>query len=257
MGSLGILPALDATHESRSTATLFPTSRGGKCKLRRGGDVAFHPITHALVGWVVAHLGRADRPTRVWCLLASLAPDLDGISLVFGLDAYGRYHHLLTHNLLFGVVVTLGSTCWVGRRLVPLALVFAAFLSHLVGDYFGSGGWGLWPYLPFSDRLYACDCAWKLVSWQNFLITLGAMGVAVRVAIHQGRTPLEFVHAGLEQAVVNTLQLRRVKFSCNWCLNRATVRCHGCTRPLCPGHVASRRRFDLLCQQCLNEVASG
>ena len=84
-----------------------------------------------------------------------------------------------------------------------------AFLSHLVGDYFGSGpGWGLWPFLPFSDRFYECEYAWNLVSWQNTLITLVAIAVTLWAGVRQGHTPLEFVHAGIERAVVETLQLR-------------------------------------------------
>ena len=56
------------------------------------------------------------------------------------------------HNLLFGMVVTLLSARWIGWKAGQLLLVFAAFLSHLVGDYFGSGpGWGISPYLPFSS----------------------------------------------------------------------------------------------------------
>jgi len=141
--------------------------------------------------------------------LASLTPDVDGLSLLFGLDVYARYHHLLLHNLLFGVVVTLVSAYRVGLRPLSLGLVFLAFLSHLVGDYFGSGpGWGLWPFLPFSDKFYVCECAWNLVSWQNTLITLGAIAVALWAAIRQGHTLLEFLHAGLERTVVDTLQLR-------------------------------------------------
>ncbi len=36
--------------------------------------------------------------------MASLAPDVDGLGLLFGPEAYGRYHHRLTHNVLFGVL---------------------------------------------------------------------------------------------------------------------------------------------------------
>ena len=157
----------------------------------------------------MACLGRADRRTRLWCVVASLVPDLDGLSLLFGLDVYARYHHLVLHNLLFGVVVTLVSAYWVGTRPLSLGLVFLAFLSHLAGDYFGSGpGWRLWPFLPFSDRFYECECAWNLVSWQNTLITLVAIAVTLWVTVRQGHTPLEFVHTGLERAVVETLQRR-------------------------------------------------
>ena len=188
-------------------------------------------------------------------MVASVAPDVDGLSLLFGLDAYGTYHHLLAHNLLFGVVVTLASARWVGLR--PLALIFLAFLSHLVGDYFGSGpGWGLWPYLPFSDRFYLADFAWDIVSWQNTLITLVAMAITLWVAINKGRTPLEFVHAGLERAVVDTLQLRRVPAPCDCCSTRASVRCQSCRRPICEAHVASRKNLRFFCRDCLADASA-
>lgn len=195
--------------------------------------------------------GRADRPTRLWCLVAALAPDLDGLSLLFGEATYGEYHHLLAHNLPFGLLITLASVRWAGPRPLPLALVFTAFLSHLVGDFFGSGpGWGLWPFRPFSDDFYACECAWNLVSWQNTLITLGAIAVTAWGAIRQGHTPLEFIHAGLERAVVDTLQLRSATAQCSFCAGRASVRCQGCRRPICQGHLASRRHFRLRCPDC-------
>lgn len=94
---------------------------------------------------------------RTWCLLASLAPDIDGLSLLFGQDAYADYHHYLLHNVMFGAAVTAISARWIGARPVSLALVFVAFVLHLAGDDCGSGpGWPLWPFLPFADTMYLC-----------------------------------------------------------------------------------------------------
>ncbi len=206
----------------------------------------------------MAHLGPADRPTRFWCLLASLAPDLDGLSLVFGPAAYGRYHHRLTHTLLFGAVVVLVNARWVGLRLVPLAIVFLGFLSHLLGDYFGSGpGWPLWPLLPFADTRFLCPCQWDLVSWQNYLITLVAIGAMLWIAVRCGRTPIEFLQAGLDRVVVDTLRLRRHAAPCTWCPARASLTCHACDRAVCGRHVASRRRFRVLCRECRGQSVAG
>ncbi len=183
--------------------------------------------------------------------MASLAPDVDGLGLLFGPEAYGRYHHRLTHNLLFGVLVILSSARGVGWRPVPLGLVSLAFLSHLVGDFFGSGPrWPLWPFLPFSDISVLCACQWDLVSWQNTLITIVAMVLTLWLALRHGRTPLEFVHAGLERIVVDTLRLRRHPAPCARCPRRSSLRCHGCARFLCEAHVASWRRFHVLCGEC-------
>ena len=200
----------------------------------------------------MAHLGSADRSTRLWCVLASVAPDVDGLSLLFGPAAYGRYHHRLTHNLLYGAVVILLSARWVGVRALSLTLVSLGFLSHLVGDFFGSGpSWPLWPFLPFSDRSFLCPCQWDLASWQNTVITLAAIGATLAIGVRHGRMPLEFVHAGVEQIVVDTLQLRWRVVPCTWCPGRASLRCHQCTRFLCERDVATWRRFRVLCRGCL------
>jgi len=157
----------------------------------------------------VAHCARVDRRTRLWCLIASVVPDLDGLTLLAGLAAYGTYHHVLTHNLAFGLVVTAVSAVWVPRRARDLALVFAAFCSHLIGDYFGSGpGWGLQPFLPFSNRFFLFEHAWELGGWQNMLITVIAIGVALVIAVRAGRTPLEFIHARTDHAIVDALRAR-------------------------------------------------
>lgn len=216
----------------------------------RGGTAAFFPLTHALVGWCVAHLGRPDRATRLWCLVASLAPDLDGLGLLLGGDFYERYHHVLFHNLLFGVVVTGLSVRWIGLRVGPLALVFGAFLAHLVGDYLGSGpGWGISPYLPFSGHEYLFAGAWELASWQNTTITACAIGGALLIAARYGYTPLEFIHAGLDSTVVDTVQLRAVATACRWCATRAQFRCGTCREPLCGAH-RSRSRLRPRCLAC-------
>ena len=142
-------------------------------------------------------------------MLASLAPDLDGLSLLFGLAAYGRYHHLLAHNLLFGAIVTLVSARWVGLRPGRLALVFAAFLSHLVGDYFGSGpGWSLWPFLPFSNKFFLFEHAWDISGWQNIVITIAALAIALWVAVRDGRTPVELLSVATDQKVVDAIRHR-------------------------------------------------
>ena len=105
----------------------------------------------------MAHLFGADRATRLWCLVASLAPDVDGLGIVCGVETYQRWHHVLAHNLLFAALIVLGSLRCTGRRAGPSALISGCFLIHLAGDYVGSGpGWGLEPFMPFSGRLFLC-----------------------------------------------------------------------------------------------------
>jgi len=116
---------------------------------------------------------------------------------------------VLLHNLTFGVVVTAISARWVGRRPAPLVLVFLAFLSHLVGDYFGSGaGWGIQPYLPFSGVEYVYTMTPRDILVPNLIVTVAALAAAIAIAVRWGRTPLEFVHGGTERSVVETIWRR-------------------------------------------------
>lgn len=189
-------------------------------------------------------------------MTASLIPDVDGLSLLGGVECYQRWHHILAHNLLFCGVVVAVSARWIGLRPWPLTLVGLAFLSHLVGDYFGSGpGWSIHPYLPFNSTEYLCDFAWELSSWQNLVITLVAGIVMLEIAIRRGRTPVEFLHGGLDRSVVQTLQLRRHAKTCSQCAIPARGICGGCDRPICADHIRGWKAFTPRCADCLSPPA--
>lgn len=214
------------------------------------------PPAHALVGWAVAHVRAPDRSTRLWCVLASVVPDLDSAGLLFGWDAYERYHHVLLHNVPFGVLVTAISARWVGLRPLPLLSVFLAFLSHLVGDYLGSGaGWGISPYLPFSPVEYVYTMTPRDILLPNLIVTVAAVVAAVLIAARHGRTPLEFVHPAAERLVVDTIQLRARATPCGRCETRARVRCWTCHEAVCATHAEPARQLRPRCRTCASPPA--
>lgn len=184
-------------------------------------------------------------------MLASLAPDLDGLSLLFGIDAYHHYHHLLAHNLTFGLFVVLVSLRWIERSLLAVSLVATSFLLHLVGDYFGSGpGWGIRPWIPFSDENYLCAHAWSLGSWQNHLITTVCLAITVGIGIAHRRTPLEVFHINLDRTFVGVVELMFRRRLCSACGSRAKVFCSQCASAVCEPHVGSWSRFAAVCTAC-------
>ena len=217
----------------------------------KGGSV-FVPPAHALIGWAIAHVIRTpDRPTRLWCVLAAVVADFDSLGLLFGWSTYERYHHVLLHNLTFGVAVTLVSVAWIGLRPVSVTLVFASFVSHLVGDYFGSGaGWGISPFLPFSNVEYVYTMVPRDVLLPNIVANVGVIVLTLVIAVRTGRTPLEFVHAGTERLVVDAIQLRAGRVACAICGTGASVRCTSCSRPLCATHATSAVRWQPRCTTC-------
>jgi inner membrane protein len=55
------------------------------------------PLVHAELSWLLAQ-GLRTRRDRILVTCAGLAPDLDGLPLLAGVEAYARYHHVLFHG---------------------------------------------------------------------------------------------------------------------------------------------------------------
>jgi membrane-bound metal-dependent hydrolase YbcI (DUF457 family) len=139
--------------------------------------------------------------------VAAASPDWDGLSILFGGQAYARAHRVWGHNLLIASVLgglvgaveyTSGLSLRIGRALrrktpphvasipdpesrvrvlgdlvVWTSVGMVAALSHLLADYFYSRGPSLtaWPLLllwPFSTRGWA----WPLIAWGDVGATL-------------------------------------------------------------------------------------
>lgn len=168
-----------------------------------------HPTTHLMISWLVGqHL--PDRRDRRLVTYAGLAPDLDGLTLLAGVDAYGRWHHVLTHGLVAAVGATVLCAALARDRLRVALLAWLAFHLHLLCDFFGSGvGWGITYWYPFSRVEYLSPIQWDLNSWQNVMATLLALLMSVWLAIRNGRT---FAEAAMSEnwdaLVVETLQRR-------------------------------------------------
>ena len=96
-----------------------------------------HIPTHLMLSWVVGHRlnARADRRAVAW---AGVAADLDGLSILAGVDAYGRWHHVLTHGLVAGLVIGLVASACAKNRLQVWWFSLIAFHLHLLCDFLGS-----------------------------------------------------------------------------------------------------------------------
>jgi inner membrane protein len=167
-----------------------------------------NPIVHAELSWLVgARL--PSRRDRALVTLAGVIPDLDGLTLLAGEEAYGRYHHVVTHGLPSALVcaAVLG---WLGeKKRVVAALAFVTFHLHLLCDLAGSGpGWPLWYLWPFSTHETMWDGQWNLASWQNSVIGLAATLGVLACALPLGRTAVELFSTRADGAVVKALRAR-------------------------------------------------
>lgn len=167
-----------------------------------------------------------SRRDRAIVAMACVVPDLDGFGIVAEkatlaagweepLLWWTLYHHVLCHNLAFGLVVA-GGAAWLAsaRKARIAALAFLSFHLHLLGDLVGAKGpeGFLWPipYLaPFSDAwTWAWEGAWELNAWPNIALTGVLLVLAFRFAWVRGRSPLELVSPGADSAFVGALRER-------------------------------------------------
>ena len=169
-----------------------------------------HVVTHVLSGWCAGNLFRLSARERVCCMAAASLADLDGLGILVSQNAYWNYHHKLTHNLPFGLLVTIALVLISKRRVLASVLYLALFHLHLLMDYFGSGrGWPIYYLWPFSN--WAIDnthASWEFYSWQNISIGLALIIWTFWIAIRMGRTPIELPMPNLDRQIVAWLRQR-------------------------------------------------
>ena len=165
-----------------------------------------HVPTHILSGWVAANAFPLTAAERLGCMIAASIADLDGLGIIFGEATYQRWHHVVCHNLPFGLLsaaVTALITTRGIRRLPVAGLYLALFHLHLLMDYWGSGpGWPITYWWPFSDFRLVNWRGWELSSWQNTLAAAVLLGMTVLIAVTRRRTPLERLMPSLDRQLV-------------------------------------------------------
>ena len=182
------------------------------------------PVTHLFIGWLTANTAQVNRRERIIITLAGIAPDMDGLVIVGDflarknteqLELWSTYHHVLGHNIGFAMLVIVTAYLLARvRKLTTAILVGISFHLHLLGDFIGSRGpdgyqWPI-PYLePFSDSWqWAWQGQWVLNSWQNFLVTVLALGIIFYLAWKRGYSPLEMISSKADSSFIVTLRKR-------------------------------------------------
>jgi membrane-bound metal-dependent hydrolase YbcI (DUF457 family) len=116
-----------------------------------------HGQTHVGLGGVIGVLApEIDRRLRGWCTAAAILPDVDAGAMLFGIEAYVRWHHKPGHNIFLGILCVAGALVhfWKrpGRqRWIAGILVAVCFASPILTDMKLSG-WEVYLYWPFSER---------------------------------------------------------------------------------------------------------
>ena len=180
-----------------------------------------NPATHLLIGWSIANICNINRRERALVTMAGVIPDIDGAGIFIDVitsdqypSLYVKYHHILGHNIGFGLSLCLAALLFFRRRIATTFLVFLSFHIHLLGDLAGSMGpdgyqWPIPYLLPFSDAWQLVWAGqWELIAWPNFAITFVAGFLMFYIAWSRGITPLEMFSVKANNAFVSTLRNR-------------------------------------------------
>lgn len=181
------------------------------------------PVTHLLISWSIANSFRINRRERALVTLAGVASDFDGAGIILDVfrgssdhsfQLYNKFHHVLGHNIGFGLLLIIITLFLSKRILLPGVLVFITFHLHLICDLIGSKGPGgyQWPIpylLPFSDSWQLVwEYQWELNAWPNFVVTIFALILTLFFSWKKGLSPLEIVSLKANNVFVNTLRKR-------------------------------------------------
>lgn len=182
-----------------------------------------HLVTHFLASWTAANIPEFENRDRAIVTLAGIAPDLDSAGIVIEvatkhnatpLPWFSVYHHVLAHNLAFGLAIFVAVAAVAKRRLFTAFLSFAVFHLHLLWDLIGSRGpdgypWPIPYFYPFSrNPEIAWSGQWELNAWPNIVITIVLLALTFCLAWIRGFSPLEVISKRADQAFVGALRNR-------------------------------------------------
>jgi len=211
-----------------------------------------NPVYHWQTGSFIA-APRSDLRERRLIMLASLAPDLDGV-FFWDQELWQRMHHTFSHNIFFAALVSavLAAFCRRGRRAFMFAVCFGTAALQLVFDNLTNHpSWRqqyLWPLSSFEFGIA------NFIEWQHmaFLqerviqISFMVLILAGTVFLYRrtGRTFLELISPRFDRLITGFVTLP-FYMRCSVCGARAFYREDESGAPLCPRHARVRPNLSI------------
>jgi len=204
---------------------------------------------HVGLGWGLAHVTQGNRCFRTAVVLASVIPDIDSISFLFGIDTYIKYHHVLAHNFLFFLVVSFLAVYFCKEmKLKTFLCTQLACYSHYFGDYFFTR-YPLQYFYPFSNTRFLYPHGVWLGHILNFVFLGAAAVLVIIIGIWYKRTPVEIISPELDNRIVNVFFQKKM-LSCHICNGMGNEYCNICGRPVCFKHASLGSGFVVICRLC-------
>jgi membrane-bound metal-dependent hydrolase YbcI (DUF457 family) len=210
---------------------------------------------HAGLGWLVGLAApNSDRHIRIWCVIASVVPSLDGLAPLGGAKAEAVFHYAFGHNMFVALLI-LGGVVWSFRGepsrtlFTALFLTAASFALHIGVDLLITGA-SVKLFWPLNHRALHLEPLLVVGRSIDFLVALALMALPWAFAFWKWVTPLELVSPRLDSLFLNLI--RHKKYDCTICGKKCNNRCATCTHPVCLGHAKISWHFRITCSSCLS-----
>lgn len=116
------------------------------------------PVTHALSGMLLHRFGFKRKAALFVLIFSAVAPDLDYVTRIWGVDVFLRYHRGITHGIL-ALVVFPAIMAFIFRKRCGFfycySLSFLAYALHLFMDL--TNQYGTRIFSPFDWSQYSLD----------------------------------------------------------------------------------------------------
>jgi inner membrane protein len=181
-----------------------------------------NPATHFLAGWLIANADDLPRRDRALVTAAAVIPDLDGLGILAhaftseqaGWAFYSQYHHVVAHNVFFGLTLTAAVFALATKRGLAALLALIGFHIHLLMDILsGRGPDGTIWTIAYLHPLYAnlrlyWPGQWELDAWPNVVVTAVFLTATLYLAWRRGFSPVGLFSVAADRAIVTSLRNR-------------------------------------------------
>jgi hypothetical protein len=207
------------------------------------------PLVHGLLAWFLAVVILKNVNDRRLVIVAGVAPDLDGIFMLFNQDLYYQFHHTFAHSYVFGIMMALTAGVLGIKKKKVFIVAVGTFSLHLITDIIGAT-WAVYPLYPFSNLgltigIYlSYDVIYQFINPPVLLLSLVTV---ICVAYFKEFSPVEFISEKLDKTIVG-YYVNPIKYKCNKCGKRAFIECFECGKKFCTIH--SRSIIKSKCKNC-------
>ena len=181
------------------------------------------PINHFMTGWILANsISDIRIRERGYITATAVVADIDGLGIIAELLTknsanpwlwWSQYHHILAHNLWFGLLLTCLAFCISQHRTIVAILVFVSFHLHLFEDLLSGRAntndiWGIQYLYPLSHEVWQWQGQWLLNAWPNMLIAILLIASTFYLAWKKSYSPLVLIAPKLDALFITSLQQR-------------------------------------------------